>query len=333
MDLQGGSLMVLRPEVFFYFFILIPLAIIAFNRYRRGRRDLSSIGGKWRSRLLMDVFLVKWFFSSLLFILFVSMTILALAGFTSRGKTIVKSSSGLDIVFAVDISGSMLGTDVLPSRLKRSSDLIGAFIENFSGERFGLVVFKGSGINIVPMTEDRSYVSTVLPFLDPDMFSAIGSNVEDGINTSLQSFTGGEDRKKMILLFTDGESLSGNSIMAAESAKEQEVDIIIFGTGTEHGIELYSRGGEPVVDENNEIVISKLNSNLLQGLALLENVYYLNCTDSSVLSKALDIIIKQSSPAVVSDIKENRYRFFLSAAVLFLFLYISIRIFPWKNTF
>jgi Ca-activated chloride channel family protein len=333
MDFQGGAVVPARPDSFLLFFILIPVLFVMVKRYWRGRKDLNAIGGKWRSRLLMDVFLIKWFFSSLVFILFIIFSILSLAEFTGRGKVTVESSSGIDIVFAVDISGSMLGTDIYPSRLKRSVDLISAFLENLHGERFGLVVFKGAGIKILPITEDSSAVSSVLPYLDPDMFSSEGSNLEDGIITALNSFTAGEERKKIILLFTDGESLSGSTSMSAEYAKDQDVNIIIFGTGTEAGTELYRKGGEPLLDEGGEIVISRLNSTLLKGLSSAENIIYLDISDSSVLHDSLLLINKQLESNVIFDQKETHYRFFLSVAILFLFFYISVRIFPWKNTF
>ena len=333
MDFQGGSVVVLRPDAFLLLFILIPVGFVLFKRYRRGKNDLAVIGGKWRSGLIMDVFIIKWFFSSLLFMLFVGFVILALAEFTGRGKTMVKSSSGIDIVFAVDISGSMLGTDIYPSRLKRSTDLISAFIENLPGERFGLIVFKGEGIKIIPITEDSSSFSTVLPYINPNLFSSSGSNLEDGIKTSLKSFTSGEERKKLILLFTDGESLTGNTSLSAKEAKSMGVDVLIFGTGTTDGIELYSMSCEPVINDRGDVVISRLNTSLLKELGMSENIFYLNISDNSVLKNSLDIIKRQSGSAVVSDDKESKYQYFLSSAILFLFLYISVRIFPWKNTF
>ena len=325
--------MVLRPDAFLLFFILIPVVFVMHKRYSRGKKDLAAIGGKWRSGLLMDVFQIKWFFSSLLFILFLIFLILALAGFTGRGKTTLKSSTGIDIVFAVDISGSMLGTDIYPSRLKRSTDLISAFVENLPGERFGLVVFKGTGIKLIPITEDISSLTAVLPYLDPDMFSSSGSNLEEGLKTSLTSFNFGEERKKLILLFTDGESFSGNTSLSAKGVKSREVDVLIFGAGTDEGIDLYNKSGEPVLDDKGNIVVTRLNRSLLYDLALSENIFYLNIEDNSVLNYSLDLIRKQSGLTVISDKKESRYQFFLSIAILFLFLYISVRIFPWKNTF
>ena len=333
MDFQGGVVVVLRPDAFLLFFILIPVGFVLYKRYRRGNKDLAIIGGKWRSGLLMDVFLIKWFFSSLLFILFVGFVILSLAEFTGRGKTTVKSSSGIDIVFAMDISRSMLGTDIYPSRLKRSTDLISAFIENIPGGKFGLIVFKGEGIKIIPITEDSSSFNTVLPYLNPDMFSSSGSNLEIGIKTALASFTSGEERKKIILLFTDGESLSGNTSLLAKETKSMGVDVLIFGAGTNEGIELFTMSGEPVINDRGNVVISRLNISLLQELGMSENIFYLNVSDDSVLKKSLDIITRQAGSAVITDDKESRYQYFLSFAILFLLLYISVRIFPWKNTF
>lgn len=325
--------MVSKPDAFLLFFLLIPIIFILLKRYWRGRIDLDAIGGKWRSGLLMDVFQIKWFFSSLLFILFVIFSIFSLADFTGKGKVTINSSSGIDIVFAVDISGSMLGTDIYPSRLKRSTDLISAFIENLPGSRYSLVVFKGSGIKIVPITEDRSSISAILPYLDPDMFSSPGSNLEAGIRTSLDSFTTGEERKKIIIIFTDGESFSGSTSLSAKEAKSGDVDILIIGTGTEQGTVLFSDSGEPVLNSKGDTVISRLNNSYLQELAVSKNIFYLNISNSSILNESLDIIFKQAGSSVVSDKKESRYQYFLSAAIIFLFLYISVRIFPWKNTF
>ncbi len=333
MDFQRGTVVSARPDSFLLFFILIPVLFVLVKRYWRGRSDLAAIGGKWRSGLLMDVFFIKWFFSSLFFILFVIFSILALAEFTGSGRITTESSSGIDIVFTVDISGSMLGTDIYPSRLKRSVDMISALIENLPEERFGLVVFKGSGIRIIPITEDFSAISSALPYLGPEMFSSAGSNLEDGIFTALNSFTAGEERKKIILLFTDGESLSGSTSMSAEYAKDRDINIIIIGTGTDSGVELYTKSGEPVLDEAGEIVVSRLNSMLLRNLSYADNITYLDISAPSVLSDSLTIINQQLESAVVFDQKETHYRFFLSVAVLFLFLYISVRIFPWKNTF
>ena len=325
--------MIDRPDTFYLFFILIPVIYIFYTRFILGKKDLGSIGGKFRSSLIMDVFVIKWFFSSLLFILFIVFSILAAAGFTGSGKTTIKSSDGVDLVFLVDISGSMLGTDVSPSRLKRSTDLISAYIENIHEGRFGLVVFKGEGVNIIPVTEDSSSISAVLPYLSPDMFSSTGSNLENGINIALSTFTKGEERKKIIFLFSDGEALKGDAFALAEKAKTHDIDIIIIGTGTSRGIEIYKKNGDPIRDDKGTIVISRLNNSLFKNMASLDNVFYLNSSDSTVLKDSLDIIQKQSGSSIVSDIRESRYRFFLSFAILFLFLYISVRIFPWKNTF
>ncbi len=333
MDFQGGTIMVVRPDTFYLFFLLIPVVYILYLQFKRGHKDLGLIGGKFRSRLIMDVFIVKWFFSSLLFILFIIFSILAAADFTGPGKTTIKSSEGIDLVFLVDISGSMLATDVPPSRLKRSTDLISAFIENIQEGRFGLVVFKGEGIKIIPVTEDRSSLSAVLPYLSPDMFSSSGSNLENGINTSLSTFTKGEERKKIILIFTDGEVLDGDVTASVEKAKNQNVDIIIIGTGTSRGIEIYNKKGDPIRDNKGNIVISRLNNSLFENMSLSENIFYLNSSDSTVLKDSLDIIKKRSGSSIISDTRESRYRIFLSFAILFLFLYISVRIFPWKDTF
>ncbi len=322
-----------RPDSFYLFLILIPVVYISLKRYVRGKRDLNAIGGKWRSRLLMDVFFVKWFFSSLLFVLFSVSVILALVEFSGSGRKMVEPSSGVDIVFSVDISRSMTASDISPSRLQRSGDLISALVENLTGERFGLTVFKGEGMKIIPITEDSLAVSSVLPYLSPDMFTSSGSSLEAGITTGINSFTQGEERKRILIIFTDGESLSGTLFSLSENIVENDITVIFIGTGTVDGIELLTAGGAPVLDKQGEIVISRLNRLLLQGLAAQDSIYYLDISDSAVLSDVLEVIDRQMESLVVRDLRESKYRIFLSAAVLFIILYIVVRIFPWKNTF
>ncbi len=325
--------MVLHPQSFWLFFILLPIIFLFIWNFRKGRHDLFLIGGEWRKHQLYDVYLVKWFFSSLVFLLFVIFSVLAMAGFSSNQRKVAEVPPGTDIVFTIDISRSMLCDDIYPNRLKRSLDLIKGIIGKIPDERYGIVVFKGTAVKTVPVTEDNEALMTSLMYISPEILTSRGTNIEAGLNAAAAFFPEGDDRKKFILLFSDGENLSGDPKKAVKKFKEKNIEVIVFGAGTQEGKELKDVKGVPVVDKDGKKVITRLDRSVLKFIASAGKGEYLDVSNSDTLNRVVRIISSSTSTSRVEIVQRDSYIFFLSLALVSLFLYISIRIFPWKGVF
>ncbi|MDC7124880.1 MAG: VWA domain-containing protein [Spirochaetales bacterium] len=323
------------PSFMWFLLLLIPMIAIMFVRYYRGRRYLESFAGSWRSSSFFDLYTVKCFFISFGIIIFVVFVILSLVGFPGDGQPASYEPNGVDVVFAVDVSRSMNATDIKPSRLGASENIIRAVCDNVDGGRFGIVVFKGQGVKIIPATEDTESVYTFLDFLDTNLLSSPGSNIESGIEAALSAFPKGEERDKYIILISDGEALSGDVQSAVEKAKEAEVSILTIGTGTADGSFILDSDNNPVLESSGRKVITKLNEDKLRSLSSeTDGAYYL-ATDNLLLPELLKKInnVSGAGGKKYRLIPEEEYRLFLLIALFGLLLSRIVKVLKWKKNF
>ncbi len=325
--------MIQHPESLWLLLIIIPVAVVLVQNFHKGKKDLYRIGGEWRKHQLYDVYMVKGFFSSLLFVFFILFTVIALSGVSGGRRKVVDIPAEADIVFAVDISRSMLCEDTPPSRLQRSEEIIKDIIGRLPGERYGLTVFKGRGVKLLPVTEDRESVLLSLLSVYPGMFTSKGTNIESGLLAAASSFPEGEERRKIIILFSDGESLSGSLDKAVKNIKNLGIEVIVFGAGTEEGKVLRDSSGRVITDKNGKPVVSRLNRSSLKYIASSLGGSYFETAVPGSVSEAVDYIAADISSSKIETAGEDAYTFYLFLAVLSLILFVFIRIFPWKNVF
>ncbi len=325
--------MIQYPGNLWLLLIVIPVVAILVSNFQKGKHDLYRIGGEWRKHQLYDVYLVKGFFSSLSFVFFIIFTVLALSGVSGTGRKIIDIPSKADIVFSMDISRSMLSDDILPSRLSRSKDAVKNIMGRLPEERYGLVVFKGRGVKLAPVTEDSEAVLLNLLSVSPEMFTSAGTNLEAGLLAAASMFPKGEERRKVIILFSDGENLSGNPGKAVQFIKDKGIEVVVFGAGTETGKVLRDSSGRIVTDKTGNEVITRLDRSKLKYIASSLGGSYFEMSASGSVSEAVDSLALNISSSRLVTAGEEAYTFYLFLAVLLLILFVSIRIFPWKNVF
>ena len=300
-----------------------------------GRKDLSDVAGRWRSERFYDLYTVKYFFSALGILVFFVASVFSLAGFPGREIPVSWEPAGTDIIFVIDVSESMRARDVTPSRLDAASRIVKSVCENTPGGRFGVVVFKGSGIKMVPSTEDVEAVNNFLNYLSPDLLTSPGSNIRSGIETAINAFPEAEERKKYIILITDGEIHEGDLTEIASETADADVEIICIGAGTTDGAQIPLSDGGYLKDSSGETVITRLHEEELAELAETTGGRYYSALDSRMLPDILDI----ASGTVEEDddryriVVKERYRFFLVIALLGLFISKAVRVFRWKRDF
>ena len=324
-----------RPEFFRLFFILAPILIIMIWNYSQGRKSLSAAAGLWRPEKFYELYTIKAFFSALGTIVFFVFSIMALAGFPGREVPVSYEPSGTDIIFAVDVSESMKARDVAPSRLDAAARLINSVCDNTPGGRFGVVVFRGKAINMIPSTEDVQTIYSFLDFLSTDMLTSPGSSLEAGISEALAAFPDGEERKKYIFLLTDGEALSGSLEQVLAQAVEKDVVIYTVGTGTAEGANIPAADGKVLTDSTGEPVLSRLDEQGLRYIAGTTGGEYFPVGSHEALPRLIDLAAgtvdaEDSGYRIV--VKEN-YRFFLVIAVLGLLISRAVKVVKWKKYF
>ncbi|MFP4374483.1 MAG: vWA domain-containing protein [Spirochaetaceae bacterium] len=323
-----------HPRILWLLFSLIPLAALQFYQFRNGRHDLGLLAGDRRESVL-TVYFVKWFFSSLFFSLAVALAILALAGFSWGQRSVEEDRSGLDVVFAVDVSRSMRATDGGDrARILEARDMMRAIVQDRSAARFGIVVFAGQAVRTVPVTEDRVAVESFISSLDTEVLSAAGTDLEQGLDAAFAAFPAGANRNRVLVLLSDGEQHRGNPLRPAEVAGSAGVPVFAVTFGSTEGSTIRLGDGSRLTDSEGNVVLSRADAGLMDRIA--------RASDGSAFrgsgGDAFGRIIREIRGFEERREREGfrlvtvpRFRVFVLSAVIALALSLFVRVFRWKG--
>jgi Ca-activated chloride channel homolog len=232
---------------------------------------------------------------------------------------------GVDLVVAVDVSKSMLAEDFAPSRLGKAKHQLTALLDKLEGDRVAIMPFAGQAYLMCPLTLDYSAAKLYLSILDENSIPTPGTNIAVAIEKALTAFEKMERKHKVVLLLTDGESLEGDAVKAAEDAASEGVAIHTIGIGSPEGVPIPIRGDDGNLaykkDKRGEVVLSKLDETTLEKIALLTGgKYYRSSYDEMELDWFLDQLAKMEKKdlksQVVSRKKERYFAFALAAMIL-----------------
>lgn len=219
---------------------------------------------------LTDLMFKNWnkrnhFIRTGFFVLAILFLILAIARPQWGQKTEVAGRKGIDVMIAIDVSKSMLASDLTPTRLGNAKNSLNLIIDELAGNRIGLVAFAGAGFISCPLTTDVGAVKTFLKSIDTDLIPDPGTDIDSAIRQSIKAF-GKSTNSKVIILLTDGEELTGSAVSAAELAKKEGIQIFAVGIGSPEGAPIPASGGFRK-DKNGNIILTRVNQELLNVLS------------------------------------------------------------------
>ncbi len=222
-----------NPHILWLLLLLLPMVAYYIYRTLQGGASItiSSVEGFRRAPRTFRYWLRHVPF--LLRIAAIASVIAALARPQSIEEQNTTTSEGIDIVLAVDVSGSMLARDFKPDRITAAKEVAGSFIADRYGDRIGLVVFAGEAFTQSPLTTDQATLQTLLSRVRSGVIddgTAIGLGLATGINRLRES----EAKSKVIILLTDGVNNAGQitPLTAADIAAEQHIKVYTIGVGT-----------------------------------------------------------------------------------------------------
>ncbi len=219
----------------------------------------------------------------LLRLLAIAATIVALARPQSVEHSQNSTTEGIDIVLALDISGSMLARDFEPDRITAAKSVAADFISDRYGDRIALVAFAGEAFTLSPLTSDQGAIQSMLAPLESGIIED-GTAIGNGLATALNRLRESHAKSKVVILLTDGVNNRGEiaPMTAAQIAKEMEVKLYTIGVGTE-GYAPYPR-----VDPYGKIIDYvrakvEIDEKMLREIAQLTGGEYFRATDNSKL--------------------------------------------------
>ena len=286
--------------------ILVPLLVAYYVwRQRQGGASIriSSVAGLQRAPKTLRYWLRHLPFA--LRIVAFGLLVVALARPQKVEVDAHTSSEGIDIMLAVDVSGSMLARDFKPDRITAAKEVATSFISDRTGDRIGLAAFAGEAYTVCPLTTDKSTLQTLVGRIRSGLLQD-GTAIGNGLATSVNRLRESEAKSKVIILLTDGVNNCGEiaPLTAAEIAEAQGIRVYTIGVGTE-GMAPY-----PAYDMFGEMTFVnqkvEIDEETLEQIAEMTGGRYFRATDNDKL-KAIYEQINQLEKSKVEVFNEVTY--------------------------
>ena len=290
---------------FFWLFLLLPIAIVWYifkHNKQTAELKISTIKGfkvtssKW-SKLKHVLFVLR--------LLALGLLIAALA----RPRTVdistrTKTTRGIDIVMAIDVSASMLAKDLSPNRLEALKEVVSDFIDGRPNDRIGLVEYAGEAYTKTPITSDKSIVLRSLRDIKYNTIIESGTAIGMGLATSVNRLKDSRAKSKVIILLTDGVNNSGfiDPKIASELAMEYGIKVYTIGLGT-NGMALSPIGINPDGSFRYGRQQVEIDEKLLEEIANVTGGKYFRATNNKKLAEIYDEINKLEK----TEIEEKKY--------------------------
>lgn len=258
---------------YFYLLLLIPvlIGVYLWNSIWKKKKITEFGSGNYLKRLAPEASTTsKPLIKMVLLAVTLGALILALVNpkFGTRIETVKRQ--GVDIVFAIDVSKSMLAEDIAPSRMGKAKQLASQIINNLASDRIGIVGYAGSAFPMLPITTDYSMAKMYIQDMHTDMVSSMGTALSQAIEVGSNYFDDPNTSKVMILI-SDGEDHGDGISNAVAMAKDKGIKIITIGVGTPEGGQIPIKQNGRIAgykkDVDGSTVITKLNDETLNEIA------------------------------------------------------------------
>ena len=324
----------LEEKIWFWLLLIIPVILVMYGLFLFWQKQAQKkfANPNLLKQLSPDSSLFKGILKVLVLCLSLLFLVIALVNpkIGTRLETIKRE--GVDVVFAIDVSKSMLAEDIAPNRMEKSKQLVTQIINNLGSDRVGIIAYAGSAYPQLPITTDYSSAKLFLSQMNTNMLSSQGTAIREAIELAKTYYNDEEQTNRVLFIISDGEDHVGEAANIAEQANEEGIRIFTIGVGDTAGgpiplkrngiIQSYKK------DQNGETVITRLNEETLKEIASEakgEYIYGKNTAD--VLEKVQELLNnmdkKEFEAKQVADFKDQ-FQWFLAAGLLLLFLDIFL---------
>ncbi len=325
---------ILEEKYYLWYLLLIPVLIILFILvlvWRKKMRDKFA-----EKNLFAQLSPNTSTFKSVLKLIIVSLglgcLVIALVNPKFGTKLETVKREGVDVVFAVDVSKSMLAEDIAPNRLEKSKQLVSQIINNLGSDRVGIVAYAGSAFPQLPITTDYSAARMFLQALNTDMVSSQGTAINEAIELAQTYFNDAAQTNRVVVLVSDGEDHEGDMDDVVREAARNGIRIISIGVGTAGGGPIPERSNGVVQrykrDNDGNTVITRLDEATLEEIASSTDGIYI---DGSVTQQAVSQVTEylqrmdkaEFESKQIADFKDQ-FQWFLGIGLVLLLLDILL---------
>ncbi len=324
----------LEEKIWFWALLVIPVIVVFYLLLQFWKKQTQK---KFANQeLLKRLSPNQSLFKSILKVIVLSLAFASLAIALVNPKVGTKLETvkreGVDIVFALDVSKSMLAEDVKPSRLDKSKQLIGQIINNLGSDRVGIIAYAAKAFPQLPITTDYGAARMFLQSMNTDMLSSQGTAIDEAINLAKTYYDDDEQTNRVLVIISDGEDHSESAVRVAEEASAEGIKIFTIGVGEVNGGPIPIKRNGVLLnykkDKQGETVITRLNEETLKAIANEANGVYINGKTTDKVVKEITSILNKMDKTEFeakqfADFKDQ-FQWFLGLAILLFFIDIFL---------
>ncbi|MBU3011586.1 VWA domain-containing protein [Polaribacter vadi] len=320
----------LEEPIYFYALAIIPIMIViyllVFWWKKRTQRKFSNT--ELLKKIAPNSSVFKNTLKLVMLILGIAFLVISLVNPKMGSKLKTVKREGVDVVFALDVSKSMLAEDIAPNRLEKAKQIISKIIDQLGSDRVGVIIYAGNSYPLLPITTDHAAANMFLQNANPDMVSSQGTAINEALELAKTYYNNDEQTNRFLIIISDGEDHQEETKQVAQNLSNEGVKIYTIGVGTEKGGPIPMRVNGSMIgykkDNKGETVITKRTPEVLEDIADAANGRYIdgNITEEPV--KRITEIIANAQKSEFetkqfSDYKDQ-FQWFLAIAILFLLL-------------
>ena len=324
----------LEHTYYFYLLFVIPLMILGFLALNRWKNNTQNkyISSDLLKVLSPDISTFKPKAKLFLFSLFIIFSTISLVNPKIGTELKTVKREGVDLVFALDVSKSMLAEDIAPNRLEKGKRIVSEIINSLNNDRVGIIAYAASALPILPITDDYSTAKTFLQSLNTDMLSSQGTAITESINLAKEFYDDEEQTNRVLVILSDGEDHEVKLEDIISLVQQSGMTIISVGLG--------SIKGSPIpIKENNiiktykkndkgDVVITKLNKELLSSISKSSKGIYIDGFNTEQVVKSVVERLKEMDKKEFESKQfvayKDQFQWFIAFAILFLSLELFV---------
>lgn len=324
----------LEETSYFYILLIIPIMIIGFLFLKTWKKNIQKkyISENLLQFLSPNISNFKPRIKLLFLILFILFSTIALVNPKIGTELKTVKREGVDIVFALDVSKSMLAEDIAPNRLEKAKRIVSEIINTLNNDRVGVIAYAATALPILPITDDYSTAKTFLQSLNTDMLSSQGTAIIQSINLAQKFYDDEDQTNRVLCILSDGEDHEVERQNLLELAERSGITIITIGLGSVKGAPIPIKENNIVKsykkDENGDVVVTKLNTQLLNTIATSSSGIYIEGVNTELvveeISKRLKEMDKKEFESKQFVAYKDQFQWFISFAILFLSLELLV---------
>lgn len=320
----------IEEPIYFYYFAIIPVIIVVFLLafWWKKRTQKKFINATLLNKLAPNASTFKSVLKLCFLVIGIAFLVISLVNPKMGTKLKTVKREGVDVVFALDVSKSMLAEDIAPNRLEKAKQIISKIIDKLGSDRVGIIIYAGNSYPLLPITTDHAAAKMFLQNANPDMVSSQGTAINEALNLAKTYYNNDEQTNRFLIIISDGEDHQEETKQVAQDMSKEGVKVYTIGVGTEKGGPIPMKINGSLLgykkDRKGETVVTRRKPEVLEAVANAAEGRYI---DGNKTQKPVDFIEELISNAQKNEFEtkqfsdyKDQFQWFIGIGILFLLI-------------